>query len=154
MRSGQTDGLRLAQAEVAAATYGRKAFLRQLEPAESCVEAGMHALSYSLLDELGRILDERKLDEWEQKATLQRAWIGLRDSGRAMAALKSACGARAEEAEARLEGHAPSEVEVDGDENVDTEELKNDWSTQGELLSRRHGSELEPCCRLSVRRRI
>ena len=127
VRSGQTEGLRLAQAEVAAATCGREAFLRQLELAEICVEAGMHALAYPLLDELGRIIDERKLDEWEEKATLQRVWSGLRDSGRAMGALKPACAARAEEAEERLQGQGKPEAEPDGDGQQDSDESERDW---------------------------
>jgi len=121
VRAGQTEGLRLAQAEVAAATCGREAFLRQLELAEICVEAGMHALAYPLLDELGRIVDERRLDEWEDKSTLQRVWAGLRDSGKAMGPLKPACAARAEEAEARLQGHAKPEAGTEGEDDTDSD---------------------------------
>jgi len=122
VRAGQTEGLRLAQAEVAAATYGREAFLRQLELAGICVEAGMHALAYPLLDELGRIVDERRLDAWEEKANLQRVWTGMRDSARAMGALKPACAVRAEDAEARFQGHARPEAEETGDDGPELAE--------------------------------
>jgi hypothetical protein len=122
VRAGQTEGLRLAQAEVAAATCGREAFLRQLEMAEICVDAGMHALAYPLLDELGRIIDERKLDEWEDKATLRRVWTGLRDAGHALAAVKPACVGRAEDAAARLEGDAGRQGALEGENQSDSDQ--------------------------------
>ena len=100
---GKTEGLRLAHGHLAAATSGRELFLRQLQLSELCEQAGMHALAFPLLDELGRIIDDRHLNEWEEKSVLRRVWQALGDSGRALGAVKPACGARAQEADAHLQ---------------------------------------------------
>jgi hypothetical protein len=98
---GKTEGLRLGQQHLAAATSVRAMFLRQPQLAELCVQAGMHSLAFPLLDEPGRIIDERKLVEWEEKSVLRRVWQGLGDCARALE-FKPACVARGRDADARL----------------------------------------------------
>jgi type VI secretion system protein ImpA len=99
---GKTEGLRLGQQHLAAATSVRAMFLRQLQLSELCVQAGMHSLAFPLLDELGRIIDERKLVEWEEKSVLRRVWQGLGDCARALE-FKPACVARGQEADKRVQ---------------------------------------------------
>jgi type VI secretion system protein ImpA len=74
---GQLEGLRLAQEHIEAAPSGRERFLRQLQLSELCIQAGMHAFAYPILDELGKIIDGRDLVTWEDADVIRRTWSGL-----------------------------------------------------------------------------
>lgn len=74
---GQLEGFRLAQAHIESAPSGRERFLRQLQLSELCLQAGMHAFAYPILDELGQTVDERRLHTWEDPSVIRRTWAGL-----------------------------------------------------------------------------
>jgi len=76
-RGSRVEGLRLMQAHVAAAVCGRDRFLRQLQLAELALEAGIYTLAFPVFDTLGRTIDERHLDEWEDRDVTSRVWTGL-----------------------------------------------------------------------------
>ena len=71
MRKNQVDGLRALQARLSDANSGRDKFLRKLEFAEVCLEAGVAALALPLYEEVARIIQERTLNEWEDRTVLQ-----------------------------------------------------------------------------------
>jgi type VI secretion system protein ImpA len=99
---GQLEGLHLAQRHIEAATSGRERFLRQLHLSEICIRAGMHAFAYPILDELGKIIDERKLAEWEDVEVIRRTWSGLADVCRPLARLRPESVKREADARRRL----------------------------------------------------
>lgn len=76
-RDSKVDGLRLVQTHLAGATSGRDLFLRQLQLAELSLEAGVYSLAYPVFDELARIVDSRRLEEWEDTALMARVFRGL-----------------------------------------------------------------------------
>lgn len=77
VRRNQVDGLRALQTRLGDAGSGRDRFLRKLEFAEVCLEAGVHALAYPLYEDVTRTIQERTLTEWEDRLLLLRAWRGL-----------------------------------------------------------------------------
>jgi type VI secretion system protein ImpA len=99
---GQLEGLRLAQNHIDAAPSGRERFLRQLQLSELCIQVGMHAFAYPILDELGKTIDERHLDAWEDREVIRRAWSGLAAVCRPLARLRPETVAREVEAQDRL----------------------------------------------------
>ena len=76
-RGSKVDGLRLMQTQLAAAPSGRERFLRQLQLAELCLEAGVYSLAFPVFDELARVIDTRQLEEWEDTALITRVWKGV-----------------------------------------------------------------------------
>jgi type VI secretion system protein ImpA len=70
-------GLGLLQQQAGAASSGRERFLRKLELAEYCLLAGRQNLSFPILDELVRAIDEFHLEQWEDKNLIARAWSGF-----------------------------------------------------------------------------
>lgn len=76
-RDSRLDGLRLLQGQVATAVGGRDRFLKELQLAELCLEASVHALAYPIFDELARTIETRRLEEWEDRALVARVWKGL-----------------------------------------------------------------------------
>jgi type VI secretion system protein ImpA len=70
-------GLDLLQEQAGAASSGRERFLRKLELAEYCLLAGRQNLSFPILDELVRAIDEFRLEQWEDKSLIIRAWTGF-----------------------------------------------------------------------------
>jgi type VI secretion system protein ImpA len=77
VRRNQVDGLRALEARLRDAGSGRDRFLRKLEFADVCLEAGMYALAYPLYDDVTRTIVDRTLMEWEDRTLLLRAWKGL-----------------------------------------------------------------------------
>lgn len=76
-RGSRVDGLRLLQTQLAAAISGRERFLRQLQLAELSLEAGVYSLAFPVFDDLARTIDNRKLQEWEDKTVVARVFKGL-----------------------------------------------------------------------------
>jgi Type VI secretion, EvfE, EvfF, ImpA, BimE, VC_A0119, VasJ len=79
VRRNQVDGLRAMQARLGEAQSGRDRFLRKLEFAEVCLEAGVPALAFPLYEDVARTIQQRSLPEWEDRFVLLRAWKGLAD---------------------------------------------------------------------------
>ncbi len=67
-------GLELLQQRAAAASSGRERFLRKLDLADFCLLAGQRNLSFPLLDELVRTIDEFHLEQWEDTDLIVRTW--------------------------------------------------------------------------------
>jgi type VI secretion system protein ImpA len=99
---GQLAGLRLAQDHIDAAPSGRERFLRQLQLSELCLQAGMHAFAYPILDELGKIIDGRDLVTWEDADVIRRTWSALALVCKPLARLRPESVAREVEAQARI----------------------------------------------------
>ena len=108
-RDSRIDGLRLLQTQVAAASHGRDRFLKQLQFAELCVEAGVQSLAYPIYDELARIIDARDLENWEDRALITRVWVGLRQCCRLLESHLPAAVARGREIDDRINGVTPAE---------------------------------------------
>jgi type VI secretion system protein ImpA len=102
VRQGQLEGLRLAQDHIDAASSGRERFLRQLQLSELCIQAGMHAFAYPILDELGKIIDARDLVSWEDHDLIRRTWSGLASVCKPLARFRPESAAREAEALSRL----------------------------------------------------
>jgi type VI secretion system ImpA family protein len=79
VRQNQVAGFRAMQARLHDAQSGRDRFLRKLEFAEICLEAGVPALAFPLFDDVARTIQDRSLNEWEDRQVLLRAWKGLAD---------------------------------------------------------------------------
>ena len=110
-RDSKVDGLRLVQTHLSGATSGRDTFLRQLQLAELSLEAGVYSLAFPVFDDLVRIVDNRKLDEWEDKALIVRVLRGLAKSAGLHKSLNPAAAARESEMVdriARLDGTPPA----------------------------------------------
>jgi type VI secretion system protein ImpA len=99
---GQLEGLHLAQHHIEAASSGRERFLRQLQLSELCIRAGMHAFAYPILDELGKIIDERDLVTWEDADVIRRTWSSLAGVCKPLARLRPESVAREAVAQQRL----------------------------------------------------
>jgi hypothetical protein len=99
---GQLEGLRLAQDHIEAAPSGRERFLRQLQLSELCIQAGMHAFAYPILDDLAKIIDGRDLVTWEDQDVIRRTWSGLATVCRPLARLRPESVAREAEAQRHL----------------------------------------------------
>jgi type VI secretion system protein ImpA len=99
---GQLEGLRLAQDHIDAAACGRERFLRQLQLSELCIQAGMHAFAYPILDELGKTVDARDLANWEDTDLIRRTWSGLASVCKPLARLRPESVAREADAQSRL----------------------------------------------------
>jgi type VI secretion system ImpA family protein len=99
---GQLEGLHLAQHHIEAASSGRERFLRQLQLSELCIQAGMHAFAYPILDELGKIIDARELVTWEDADVIRRTWSGLASVCKPLVRLRPESVKREVEAQERL----------------------------------------------------
>lgn len=73
--------IRLARAK---AESGRERFLRTLQLAELCGQAGQARVALHLAEELDRQIDEHRLETWESPDRLARAWSVLCQSLRAV----------------------------------------------------------------------
>jgi type VI secretion system protein ImpA len=100
---GQLEGLRVAQEHIEAAVSGRERFLRQLQLSELCVQVGMHAFAYPILDELGKLIVERNLATWEDPDVIRRTWSSLANACRPLARIRPESVARQAEAQQQLE---------------------------------------------------
>jgi type VI secretion system protein ImpA len=109
VRQNQVEGLRVLQTRLREATSGRDRFLRKLEFADVCLEAGVHALAFPLYDDVTRTIADRTLVEWEDRALLLRAWKGLAECCDRLKSLMPAADARGVEAteQIRLLNEAP-----------------------------------------------
>jgi type VI secretion system protein ImpA len=96
-RGSSVDGLRLMQTRLAAAASGRERFLRQLQLAELCLEAGMYVLAFPVFDELARVIDARQLEAWEDKGLVGRVWQGVLRCCDLLKAQDPACATRERE---------------------------------------------------------
>lgn len=123
VRGGRIEGLRLAQEHLAGAQTGRQRFVRQLELAELCLEAGMHTLAYPLLDALGHTLEEHAIiGLWEEPALFVRVWSSLKRASDDVAAIRPEAADRAQQASSRLEALQPPPPAMEADLDVsDTE---------------------------------
>jgi type VI secretion system protein ImpA len=72
-----SEALRLLQDLVTNAPSGRTRFLRRLDLAEVCLEAGNPALAFPILDELAATIEQARLEEWEDRGLIVRAWSAL-----------------------------------------------------------------------------
>ena len=99
---GQLEGLRIAQDHINAAASGRERFLRQLQLSELCIQAGMQAFAYPILDDLGKIIDTRDLVTWEDVDLIRRTWSGLAGACKPLARVRPESVAREAEAQQRL----------------------------------------------------
>ena len=118
VQQGQLEGLLLAQGHIETAGSGRERFLRQLQLSELCVQSGMHSFAYPILDELGRIIDERNLVSWEDAAVIRRTWTGLASVCRPLARIKPESVERQAVAQQRLtdlSGTAPPPPPADSE---------------------------------------
>jgi type VI secretion system protein ImpA len=78
VRKGRlADGLSHLQQHVSAAPSGRERFLRKVDLAELCVEAGRARLAFPILDELSATIERSRLDEWEDEEVIARVWVAL-----------------------------------------------------------------------------
>jgi type VI secretion system ImpA family protein len=102
VRQGQLYGLRMAQDHIQAAASGRERFLRQLQLSELCIQAGMQAFAYPILDELGKTIDARDLVTWEDADLIRRTWSGLANACKPLARIRPESVARAGDALQRL----------------------------------------------------
>jgi type VI secretion system protein ImpA len=75
--SNQLEGLRVLQARVIEAPSGRDRFIRQLQFAEVCLEAGMPSLAFPMFDDISKTIESRQLEAWETRDVIVRAWMGL-----------------------------------------------------------------------------
>lgn len=110
-RDSKVDGLRMVQMHLSGATSGRETFLRQLQLAELSLEAGVYSLAFPVFDDLVRIVDTRKLEEWEDKALIVRVLRGLARTSGLLKTLNPAAAAREGEMIdrlARLDGTPPA----------------------------------------------
>jgi type VI secretion system protein ImpA len=109
VRQNQVEGLRVLQTRLRDATSGRDRFLRKLEFADVCLEAGVHALAFPLYDDVTRTIADRTLVEWEDRALLLRAWKGLAECCDRLKSLMPVAEARGAEAteQIRLLNEAP-----------------------------------------------
>jgi hypothetical protein len=92
------------QDHVAAAPSGRERFLRELQLAELSLEAGIYSLAFPVFDELARVIDSRKLEEWEERALITRVWQGLARCCGLLKNQNASCAAREAEVLERLAG--------------------------------------------------
>lgn len=100
---GQLEGMRLAQDHIEAAVSGRERFLRQLHLSELCLQVGMHAFAYPILDELGKVIEKRDLASWEDPDVIRRTWAGLAAVCKPLARIRPESVARANEAQQHLD---------------------------------------------------
>lgn len=98
VRSNQMEGLRVLQTRLNDARSGRDRFLRKLEFADVCLEAGVHALAFPLYEDVTRTIADRTLTEWEDRALLLRAWKGLAECCERLKALVPSAESRGAEA--------------------------------------------------------
>jgi len=99
---GKLEGLHLAQHHIQAAASGRERFLRQLELSELCVQARMYVFAYPIFDDLAKIVEDRRLVEWEDTEVIRRIWSGLAGVCKPLAQLRPESVERGKEAEDRL----------------------------------------------------
>jgi len=70
---------------LAAASSGRERFQRKLQLAELCLMTNRHQVALPLSEDLARVVDEFRLEEWEAEALCARVWAAyyrcLRSSG-------------------------------------------------------------------------
>jgi type VI secretion system protein ImpA len=71
------DALALLQSHVSAASSGRERFLRRLDLADVCLDAGNAVLAFPVLDDLAGIIERGRIEEWEEKAVVVRVWHSL-----------------------------------------------------------------------------
>jgi type VI secretion system protein ImpA len=98
VRQNQVEGLRVLQARLREAGSGRDRFLRKLEFADVCREAGVHALAFPLYEDVTRTIADRSLIDWEDRELLMRAWKGLAECCDRLKELMPAAQARGAEA--------------------------------------------------------
>jgi type VI secretion system protein ImpA len=111
---GQLEGLRLAQAHIEAAPSGRERFLRQLQLSELCLQAGMHAFAYPILDELGKTIDARDLLNWEDASVIRRTWAGLSTACELLGRIRPESVQRQSDAQQRLSALGVEIMSMDG----------------------------------------
>jgi type VI secretion system protein ImpA len=78
VRSGRiADGIQRVRRAVASASSGREKFLRKLQLAELCLMVGSHRVALPLLEELARVVDDFRLEQWEDEGLCARVWGAL-----------------------------------------------------------------------------
>ncbi len=74
MRSGQAQkAVSILQKEVERQLSGRGRFLRKLQLAQICIQAGKDVIAQPLMDDLAAAIDTYKLEEWEDRETVAGA---------------------------------------------------------------------------------
>lgn len=86
MRAGQEQkAFEILWAEIERQRSGRGRFLRKLQLAELCISAGKEAIAQTLLDEIAAVIENHKLDDWEDRETVVGALAMLMKSSKKMA---------------------------------------------------------------------
>jgi len=86
VRAGGTSGaIDLIKRAMMTASSGRDRFNRKLQLAELCLMAHRHHVALPLSEDLARLVDEYRLEEWESEQLCARVWAAyyrcLRGSG-------------------------------------------------------------------------
>jgi type VI secretion system protein ImpA len=77
-RSGRAnEAIQRIRRAIASSTTGREKFLRKLQLAELCLMVGSHRVALPLLEDLGRLVDEFRLEQWEDESLCARVWGAL-----------------------------------------------------------------------------
>jgi type VI secretion system protein ImpA len=76
------EALAVLQELVQSAASGRERFLYKLDLAEVCLDSDRAALAYPILEELAGTIERARLEEWEDKDVVARAWTALVKCGR------------------------------------------------------------------------
>jgi len=78
VRSGRVpDALQLVRRAMNQATTGRERFLRKLQLAELCLMVNNHRVALPLSEDLARLVDEFRLEQWEDEQWSARVWAAL-----------------------------------------------------------------------------
>jgi type VI secretion system protein ImpA len=79
------EAINLIRHALATASCGRERFQRKLQLAELCLMANRHQVALPLSEDLARLVDEFRLEEWESEQLCARVWAAfyrcLRSSG-------------------------------------------------------------------------
>jgi type VI secretion system protein ImpA len=71
------EALQLLRQAMNAATTGRERFLRKLQLAELCLMVNNHRVALPLSEDLARLVDEFRLEQWEDEQWSARVWAAL-----------------------------------------------------------------------------
>jgi type VI secretion system protein ImpA len=105
-----SDALTRLQSAADAAVSGRERFMGRLRVAELCLQAAKHLLAFPILDELARIVEQERLDEWEDRRLVLRVWSALYRCGRQLESTDPEVKGRTKSAYARLCRLDPAEA--------------------------------------------
>jgi type VI secretion system protein ImpA len=76
-RGRVADALQLLRQAMNVATTGRERFVRKLQLAELCLMVNNHRVALPLSEDLARLVDEFRLEQWEDEQWSARVWAAL-----------------------------------------------------------------------------